>query len=188
MIVSSQVGHLPTCLVQSPTCGCACRPLGAPRCTGKDENIAGAIRTLLRPAPFAFLFWQETLILRIASPLNKRKDLMFIHRSHLPVNAFELHLCNFGKWWQLLLNYLLNHWSTPSNQTFKISRWVHIMSNQTLKRRTVKVQRAAGIIYFPFQIYLPVKLSVHLPQGSKSFCPFQRVGEFHDKRFSLMLV
>ena len=113
----------PTCLVQqSPTCGCACRPLGAPRCTGKDENIAGAIRTLLHPAPFAFLFWQETLILRIASPLNKRKDLMFIHRSHLPVNAFELHLCNFGKWWQLLLNYLLNHWSTPSNQTFKISR------------------------------------------------------------------
>ena len=128
VIVSSQVGgHLPAW--SSPTCGCACRPLGAPRCSGKDENIAGAIPALLHPAPFAFLFWQETLILRIASPLNKRKDLMFIHRSHLPVNAFELHLCNFGKWWQLLLNYLLNHWSTTSNQTLKISRRVHIKSN-----------------------------------------------------------
>ena len=73
---------------------------------------------------------------------------MFIHRSHLPVNAFELHLCNFGKWWQLLLNYLLNHleYNVQSNiEDFKMSTYLV----QPLKQKTVKVERAAGIIYFP---------------------------------------
>ena len=48
---------LPTCL-EPPVQGCAYPPLGAPRYTGKDENIAGAIRA----APFAFHFfpnWSE---------------------------------------------------------------------------------------------------------------------------------
>jgi len=50
------------------------------------------------------------------------------------------------------------------------------------------VESCRDDLLFTLTIYLPVKLSIDLLYSSKKLLPFQSVGEFHDERFSLLLV